>query len=144
MSSVHEGVKYKCIQCEKEFTQKVNMSTHVKEVHEQIKYWCTLCNYQATRQNYLKKHKEAVHNRKETNRKYKSSTSIRQEIKNTIQHIRLKYPCDSCSKDYKSLGALSNHKKEAHEGIRYNCDICNYQATQKGNLMTHVKNKHLN
>ena len=40
IKSVHEKVKYPCIQCIKEFTLKSNRKKHIKSVHEKVKYPC--------------------------------------------------------------------------------------------------------
>ena len=34
---VHKGIKYKCNQCDKEFTQLANRNTHIKSIHQKTK-----------------------------------------------------------------------------------------------------------
>ena len=67
--------------------------------------------------------------------------SVSSEVAQLEEEVK-KYACNSCSKFYKSHGALLNHKRAAHEGVRYNCDHCNYQARQKIALIRHVKHVH--
>ena len=47
INSVHKGIKYKCDQCDKEFTTSAHRYVHIKSVHEHKKYPCTLNDYQA-------------------------------------------------------------------------------------------------
>ena len=67
--------------------------------------------------------------------------SVSSEVAQLEEEVK-KYACNSCSKFYKSHGALLNHKRAAHEGVRYDCDHCNYQARQKFALIRHVKYVH--
>ena len=59
INSVHKGIKYKCDQCDKEFTTSAHRCVHIKSVHEHKKYPCTLNDYQAPQQQSLTKHKQA-------------------------------------------------------------------------------------
>ena len=59
--SVHLGIKYKCDQCNYKATQKINLKLHKMSVHEGIKYQCDQCNHKATRKNSLKRHKMTAH-----------------------------------------------------------------------------------
>ena len=59
---VHRELKYYCDQCDSKFSQKDNLSTHVKIVHDGVKkYACDQCDYRATRQKYVKHHIEKAH-----------------------------------------------------------------------------------
>ena len=60
MSIKCKGMKYKCNQCDKEFTNSGTRYTHIKSIHEKKKYLCTLCDYQATTQGSLTEHKKSV------------------------------------------------------------------------------------
>ena len=61
IQSVHEGMKYKCKLCDKEFACSSGRLKHVKSVHEGVRYKCSLCNYQATTKRSLKQHQISVH-----------------------------------------------------------------------------------
>ena len=57
----HEGVKYACDQCDKQFTRQGSLAEHIKSKHEGIKYACEQCHYQATKQSNLTRHIKFVH-----------------------------------------------------------------------------------
>ena len=61
INSVHKGIKYKCDQCDKEFTTSAHRCVHIKSVHEHKKYPCTLNDYQAPQQQNLTKHRKSVY-----------------------------------------------------------------------------------
>ena len=61
INSVHKGIKYKCDQCDKEFTTSAHRYVHIKSVHEHKKYPCTLNDYQAPQQQNLTKHRKSVY-----------------------------------------------------------------------------------
>ena len=49
MQSQHEGVKFLCDICEKQYTSQDSLKRHQKEVHEDIKYSCGQCEKQYTK-----------------------------------------------------------------------------------------------
>ena len=61
IQTVHDGVKYPCDQCEKQFTQQSNLNKHILSPHEGIKYPCGQCTKQFTELGSLKKHMKAIH-----------------------------------------------------------------------------------
>ena len=147
INNVHKRIKHKCFHCEKEFSQKQNLNSHIKSIHENKKkmYPCSLCDYQATTSSTLKTHIKSVH------QGIKERCQICGKI--VLQwcladHIRLKhkesktYPCDDCKKEYKSILALKHHYKVVHEKISYNCNFCEYTTGRKGNLKQHINSLH--
>ena len=58
---IHEGVKYPCRQCGKQFSQKGALARHQRAAHEGIKYLCGKYDYQATAKVDLAKHHRGVH-----------------------------------------------------------------------------------
>jgi uncharacterized Zn-finger protein len=60
--AVHDGVRYPCLTCGKEFTQKGNMQKHVRTVHEKRQdFACPLCGKKFGEAGHMKRHREAVH-----------------------------------------------------------------------------------
>ena len=41
--SKHEGIKYICSKCGKEFSQKGDVTKHIRSVHDEKKYQCKGC-----------------------------------------------------------------------------------------------------
>ena len=61
LATVHKGVKYACNQCDQQFTQQNNLTTHIKSKHEGVKYACNQCDQQFTLQRSLTKHIQSIH-----------------------------------------------------------------------------------
>merc|ERR1712126_241775 len=133
--------RFPCDQCEKQFTQQINLKTHIKSIHEGVKYPCNQCDYQATQQGSLITHIKSKHE----GVKYSCNQCDFQGSKssNLIRHIKskhegVKYPCNQCNFQATLQSNLNTHIKSKHDGIKYACNQCDYQATQQGNLRTHI------
>merc|ERR1719319_836189 len=72
-ASKHEGVKYPCDECSKEYISASNLRQHKSSKHKGVKYPCEKCHYKANALSDLRKHKAS-------------------------KHEGVKYPCDECSK----------------------------------------------
>ena len=61
--AVHECKKlYKCMICEKSFSQKGNLNTHIVAVHEgQKSHKCSFCENNFSQKAHLKNHILAIH-----------------------------------------------------------------------------------
>jgi hypothetical protein len=55
------GKHYRCLCCNKMFTQLINMKSHFKAVHLRIKYPCSICGVQLSSQTNLSHHKTKTH-----------------------------------------------------------------------------------
>ena len=63
IKSVHEGVKYDCDQCEKQYTEKGNLTRHVKSTHNSVKHACDYCQIPFTIKGNLDRHIQKMHAR---------------------------------------------------------------------------------
>ena len=60
--AIHEGVKFSCLECEYQATQKGDLTRHTQSVHERNqKYQCFFCDYQSARKDQLTNHQKSVH-----------------------------------------------------------------------------------
>ena len=109
--------KYKCHQCDKTYSHRRQLTSHIQSKHEGIKYPCDQCNHQATTQGSLRIHIKA-------------------------RHEGVKYACDQC--DYQSTqpSNLYTHKLSIHKGVRYSCDQCEFHATRQSCVTRHIQVKH--
>ena len=111
MQSQHEGVKFLCDICEKQYTSQDSLKRHQKEVHEDIKYSCGQCEKQYTKKTNLKRHQTV--------------------------HKDIKYSCDKCDYQANREDRLKDHIKTDHEGVTYHCNICNKHFRQVHGLNRH-------
>ena len=58
---VHEGFKYPCGQCGKQFSSKEFVTEHQRSVHEGVKYPCGKCGKQFSSKRNVAKHNRVVH-----------------------------------------------------------------------------------
>ena len=56
IKSVHEGVKYACNQCDKQYTDHSSLRKHIQSTHEGVEYACNECDQQFTQQTTLTTH----------------------------------------------------------------------------------------
>ena len=62
---MREKKPWKCYICDKNFTSRGVLKTHIEHVHEKIKpYSCNSCNHKSVTTADLKKHITAVHDKK--------------------------------------------------------------------------------
>ena len=57
MEMIHEGIRYKCSECGKQFTTQSSLKQHFQTVHEGIKnHECNQCDFKASRTENLRYH----------------------------------------------------------------------------------------
>ena len=84
--------KFKCDICSKEFSTKCNMNRHKKSHGGEQKIQCSICTSQFSEKSDLQKHFLRLHS----------------------DQPRLKFPCETCGKEYLSNFYLKVHRK-THE-----------------------------
>ena len=89
----HNGIRYKCDQCDSTFSLKHALVRHVESKHQDKKriFPCPQCEFVTTRMDYLRGHMENI-------------------------HLKLKHKCDICGQMLSSKSALLTHRKTKHEG----------------------------
>lgn len=170
----HDGVRYICGQCGRQFGQKSHLNIHVEGVHEKKRFQCEDCGDSLSRR-ALPEHKKAKHEGRRficdqcdlvftqkgnlhSHKKHKhggvryycSQCGLNFGHPTTltlhikVQHDGEKFVCDVCEKTFNSKRALKFHGDAKHENISYQCDICSHKSTQPGNLKAHKRKIHGN
>ena len=108
---------FKCDQCQKDFSSKINLRSHIKDVHDKIKQFaCSSCEVKISRNSSLKLHIKAVHDK------------------------ILDIECNVCEYKCSDNGNLQRHIKSSHDKIRdIECNLCEYKSSDKGNFQRHRK-----
>jgi KRAB domain-containing zinc finger protein len=139
--SKHEGIQYKCDNCEKDFADKSYLRLHRRVVHEGKKIKCELCDYEAVRRSIVEYHKKTIHEgiRFKCD-KCEFETKVRKylAVHTKREHEGQLFKCTLC--DYSSKGhqLLKRHQSVKHEGVKYNCDQCAYSVTSRRPLKRHM------
>ena len=137
-AQMHDGQKFSCDQCQKEYPAKFQLNGHIRRYHEGIKQshhgnkQFTLCNYCGKGFNYrnnLRIHIGRIHEKGE---KFKSN------YKNTTNL------CSRCGKDFATPQSLKIHDDAVHKGIKHTCLLCKRSFSTKHYLNSHMKKAHNN
>ena len=96
IEDVHEGQKkFECEHCNKTFSQKCNLKTHVLNVHFGKKFKCQKCQKTFNQKQIFLNHMKIKHNNK--------------------NKITKQFKCKQCDKEYIYKSALENHIKTFHK-----------------------------
>ena len=56
---------------------------------------------------------------------------------------RWKWPCDTCGKEFSSIGAAKKHEQGTPYFEKKFCDMCDYTCLTKPRLKDHKETKHM-
>ena len=107
IESVHNGVKFSCSHCNQQYSQQSGLNKHIKSNHEGFRYECKYCEYQATDRRYLKNHIQ-------------------------LKHEGNRYACNMCDQQFSFKNALIKHMQSTH-------DICMKSSKYTFEWVKHVK-----
>ena len=121
MQKNSEG-KSDCNQCERKFSSKSNLNSHIKSKHEGIKYTCDQCEFKATKSYYIKSHIQQIHETVKnapfenldlikSEQKFKSKVILEEDFQTLYS-----YACSFCDKKFGNKNEwrkhVSDHRKE--------------------------------
>ena len=137
------GDRFKCDQCEKEFSSKSNLNTHIK-THNSAVQKCNQCGKTYTTETNLKRHIAHMHSEKrlecdECEKRF--STISRLNSHKKCVHALKSFKCDQCNFRSKTNSKLKRHITEVHNGVLSKCDLCDFQGTNS-NLKIHKEAIH--
>ena len=97
IKGTHEGKKeFVCDTCDKAFTQKNNLLTHLARIHENISFRCNICDEYFASKSKASYHKENVH-------------------MGTKNSSKVRYSCEICSKSFVRKSTLETHLAGVHK-----------------------------
>ena len=110
--TIHDGVKYSCKDCSKDYTSKEMLKQHTDIVHL------------GKKAKYQERNKKIVLTRKEKGEVFRCEAN------------------ENCQKSYESRSALSGHIQSIHTSKVFKCQECPQIFQLKSSLNRHSKNKH--
>jgi len=143
--------KLTCEICEKVFSTKSNLKTHISTIHDkQKKYECEHCNKEFGQKGNLNYHISSVHLKQKKyecehcNKAFINKGDLKHHIR-TVHLKQKKYECEHCNKAFGHRGNLNNHIGNVHLKQKiYECEYCNKGFGRKGDLKKHIKSIHTN
>ena len=140
-----------CGLCDNVFRQKESMLAHRRSIHDGVKFKCEYCTKQFSRKNVLRCHISEKHFYKcKTQCSNCSKTFVSK--KGLDYHLRISckeqpnvdkpFDCDNCERKFASKESLRCHKSTIHKGKRYNCTKCDRHFLFSSTLRNHLKAKH--
>ena len=144
---------FACAECEKTYTQKHHLNTHIKEKHSETppSFACDECGTTFTRKDGLNQHIKTKHSATppsfacdECGKTYTQKGHLNTHIKEKHSANPPSFACDECGNTYTEKSQLTRHMKEKHSMTppSFACDECGTTFTQKGKLTQHIKEKH--
>lgn len=111
---------FKCPECDKMFSRKANLESHVNHVHTvERNFECEICGLRVKTKGILRMHKK-IH------------TTNAEDL----------LPCDMCQKQFKTQNQLTNHKISHSNEKRHKCILCSAQYKRSKELASHVASSH--
>ncbi|XP_038206680.1 zinc finger protein OZF-like isoform X2 [Zerene cesonia] len=130
-----------CPECNKTFSNKYNMYSHMK-LHQGQKFDCAKCDKSYNTKGSLMQHLEVVH---EGKLKYVCSscgegfpTRITRDVHSRLHTGNTPYECEYCGKSYRAKNTLLNHIKIHLDIRKYKCNICSKKFRKSTHLKYHV------
>jgi len=123
----HLPPQFECFECNKYFSDKGRLETHMRKIHNSVEY-ANKCHYE------------------ECEAQFQSKTNLQMHINEV--HLKLRpFICDyeDCKKAFASRRACKEHKKSIHiKEFKFICsyDDCIYKTNRSDNFITHTKRKH--
>ena len=149
VTSQYEGVRFKCNHCEKSYTSKGHLNTHVKTVHDGVKnHVCNHCEISFSIAGNLKAHIKAVHDGIKDHhcdfcgKSFSRPQHLKRHIK-AVHEVVNDHVCNHCDKSFSQEGNLKRHIKAVHEGVKdHVCGHCGKGFAEAGKLKRHVETTH--
>ena len=144
------GERFKCDQCDKDFSKKGGLKRHIQTQHETTKKTiCHICQKDFPNEIYLKNHIYSIHAEKKMQcdacpKMFGTLCSLKLHKK--AVHVLYSFKCTQCKKRYKTQGALNCHVRSIHEKNfsckNFSCNLCDYVANYNHALNKHKEQVH--
>jgi len=110
------GDRFKCDQCDKDFSRKGHLNMHIKS-HTPCPQKCNQCGKMC-----------------------KTASNLKHHILD--MHLERRVKCDECEKMFSTIRRLNRHKKAVHVLKSFKCDQCKYRCKLNSDLRKHIDNVH--
>ena len=145
--------RFKCDQCDTEYTCTNSLRMHVRNEHNDAKhkmkhYKCDQCDAEYTRTDSLRMHVRGKHEGEKLNCDCCDfQTGIDNGKQKMADHRQLihgeeKNKCDQCDAEYNRTDTLQKHVRYKHRTMEFKCDQCDLKYKRADALNQHNAAKH--
>lgn len=141
---VNEAI-FTCPYCDKKFSRKANLTSHLNVHSEDKKFECDICGLKLKTKGNLRVHKK-IHSEDFVScticgKQFKTQNQL---TNHKISHSdEKKYSCERCDVAYKRSKELQNHLLSVHFNIKkYECPWCPKNFVNNSNFRKHKKAMH--
>lgn len=142
MQRVPKG--FKCLACNKVFSQKGNLRAHFLTHTGERPWWCDLddCGKTFRTKESLRRHKMSHLGIKpfecsECKKKFCSALSLQEHI--SLHNNSKPYACSDCQRVFRQVSCLRRHMLTHMSDMPHSCDICQRKFSQAIYLRSHMK-----
>lgn len=137
------GDRFKCAQCDKDFSNKSSLQRH-KKTHQSLSEKCNQCGKVIKSARHLRQHIEIMHSEKrfacdECEKMFSSVSRLKYHQK--AVHVLKSLKCDQCNFRTKTKWYLKDHIDQVHHGVFEKCNLCDFQGS-RSNLKRHKESVH--
>ena len=133
---------FKCTLCPKAFTQKCNLTKHIRVHTNEKPYKCDYCDKAFTQKAYLVPHRRTHTHEKPFQCEHcgKSFTQKHDLTKHVRIHTNVRpYACTLCDKAFVQKSALTSHIRTHTKERPFACTFCSKAFNQKYDLTKHIR-----
>ncbi|XP_045768570.1 zinc finger protein 2-like [Maniola jurtina] len=144
-SAIHvKGSPWKCVECDKEFTDRSRFRRHIRIHMASTRRWaCNTCGKAFGELSALRRHarihtgelKEKTIQCKQCDKKFADKNQLREH--NARHTGERPCTCDVCEKSFPSPRLLASHRRVHSDHMPYACAYCDKRFRMKATLITH-------
>ncbi|XP_052739376.1 zinc finger protein OZF isoform X4 [Bicyclus anynana] len=144
-SAIHvKGKEWKCIECEKEFTDRPRFRRHIRRHMEMMRRFpCQVCGKSFTENSALQRHAR-VHTGESKEKSLqcklcdKKCSDRNQMTEHLARHTGARpLKCNDCDKKFPSMRLLASHRRVHNDYMPYECGFCDKRFREKSTRDTH-------
>lgn len=132
-----------CGVCERSFSDKESLFTHIKSAHGKLAFQCSICDVRIPTRAGLRRHSLSLHRERDGGfpcrrcKKHIANTAHEASLHLKECRMNFTFDCDQCDARLRNASTLKTHKAAYHDEPKYCCNVCGKKYKHKFNAMHH-------